>query len=104
MLPCVKTPILCGCGKSSKTYYPFAVVSDLLVVGLLVQGLAVVKHLLRGKQSDADILENLADLLAESPEEHANVLSHDKCTGASQHPWLLTLAAKFMVLPHSCVW
>ncbi len=49
----------------------------------------MVKHLLRGKQSDANVLEDLADLLAQSPEDHADVLSHDKCTGATQHPWLL---------------
>ncbi|CAL8471936.1 g11478 [Coccomyxa elongata] len=48
------------------------------------KGLAVVKHLLRGKQSDADVLEDLADLLAQSPEEHADVLSHDKCTGCKR--------------------
>lgn len=65
---------------------------DFLVVRLLVQGLAVVKHLLRGKQSDEDVLEDLANLLAQSPEEHADVLRHDKCTGASQRPWLLRLA------------
>ncbi|BDA47624.1 probable flap endonuclease GEN-like 1 at N-terminal half [Coccomyxa sp. Obi] len=48
------------------------------------QGLAVVKHLLRGKQSDADVLEDLESLLAQSPEEHADVLSHDKCTGCKR--------------------
>lgn len=50
------------------------------------QALAVVKHLLRGHTSDADVLDGLAEMLAQPPEEHAEVLRHDKCTGAAAIP------------------
>ena len=52
-------------------------------IGACLQALAVVKHLLRGHKSDADVLKDLAELLAQPAEEHAEVLRHEKCTGAS---------------------
>ncbi|KAK9905956.1 hypothetical protein WJX75_009484 [Coccomyxa subellipsoidea] len=48
------------------------------------QALAVVKHLLQGRTSDANVLDGLAEMLAQSPEEHAEVLKHDKCTGCKR--------------------
>ncbi len=43
----------------------------------------MVKHLLKGQKSDVGVIDSLAELLAQPPEEHAEVLRHDKCTGAS---------------------
>lgn len=41
----------------------------------------IVKYLLRGHSSDESVLNDLAALLEQSPEEHADILSHTQCTG-----------------------
>ena len=50
---------------------------------MLAQAVAVVRHLLKGQQSDSEVLDDLAELLAAAPEEDLVLLSQGSCTGPS---------------------
>ena len=47
-----------------------------------MQALAVVRHLLQGHSSDEHVVQALGDLLETPDEQHADIASHAKCTGA----------------------
>ena len=46
-----------------------------------LQAVTVVHHLLRGREDDSGVLDDLAELLAAEPEEDIVLLSQGKCTG-----------------------
>jgi hypothetical protein len=46
-----------------------------------MQAVTVVRHLLRGREDDSCVLDDLAELLAAEPDEDIALLSQGSCTG-----------------------